>query len=193
MSDTEEEVGERDRTAEREARRSYVLAQVRQYPDPVLRMKTRQVVDFDDALATLVERLTRVMTAARGVGIAAPQIGVLQRVLVHQADEEAEPVALVNPQIVSRSDEVDVVEEGCLSLDAAAVTVDVERPLAITVEALTPSGESLHIEVEGLEARIIQHEVDHLDGVLIIDRTTPEQRRGALAELRPKPVLGRLA
>ena len=193
MSDTEEEVGERDRTAEREARRSYVLAQVRQYPDPVLRMKTREVVDFDDALATLVERLTRVMTAARGVGIAAPQIGVLQRVLVHQADEEAEPVALVNPQIVSRSDEVDVVEEGCLSLDAAAVTVDVERPLAITVEALTPSGESLHIEVEGLEARIIQHEVDHLDGVLIIDRTTPEQRRGALAELRPKPVLGRLA
>ena len=99
----------------------------------------------------------------------------------------------MNPQIVSRSDEVDVVEEGCLSLDAAAVTVDVERALAITVEALTPSGESLHIEVEGLEARIIQHEVDHLDGVLIIDRTTPEQRRGALAELRPKPVLGRLA
>ena len=193
MSDTEEEVSERDRAAEREARRSYVLAQVRQYPDPVLRMKTREVVDFDDALATLVERLTRVMTAARGVGIAAPQIGVLQRVLVHQAEEEAEPVALVNPRIVARSEEVDVVEEGCLSLDAAAVTVDVERPLAITVEALAPSGERLDIEAEGLEARIIQHEVDHLDGVLIIDRTTSEQRRGALAELRPKPVLGPLA
>ncbi len=195
MTETENdlsEITERDRAADREARRRFVLAQVRQYPDPVLRMKPRDVTEFDDALATLVERMTAVMTAARGVGLAAPQVGILQRVLVHHADEDVEPVALVNPRIIERSDETDVVEEGCLSLDAAGVTVDVERPLSITVEAVSPSGEEVRVEAEGLEARIIQHEIDHLDGVLIIDRTTPDQRRGALAQLRPRPVLGPL-
>jgi len=189
MAGTEEEVSERERAAEREIRRRYVLTQVRQYPDPVLRMKAREVTEFDDALATLVGRMTSVMTGARGVGLAAPQVGVLQRVLVHQADEGVEPVALVNPRVVTRSDEADVVEEGCLSLDAAGVTVEVERSTAIVVEARSPDGVELRLELEGLPARVVQHEVDHLDGVLIIDRSSPEDRRRALAELRPQPVL----
>lgn len=188
----EEQVTERERAAEREARRRYVLGQVRQYPDPILRLRTRDVTDFDEALATLVERMTGVMASAQGVGLAAPQIGILQRVLVHQAEEDSEPAALVNPVVVSRSEEVDVVDEGCLSLDAAGVTVAVERPVAVTLEARTPAGEPVRVEAEGLEARVIQHEVDHLDGIIIIDRTTPEERRRALAHLRPQPVLGPL-
>ena len=181
-----------DEVAERDARRRYVLLNVRQYPDPVLRMQTRDVVEFDAALKTLVERMILVMQGASGVGLAAPQVGVLQRVLVHQAEEDADPVALVNPRITTRSDETDVVEEGCLSLDAAGLTVDVERPTAITVEARTPDGDEIRIDVEGLPARVIQHEVDHLDGVLILDRTAADQRRSALAQLRPRPVLGPL-
>jgi peptide deformylase len=181
-----------DERAERDARRRYVLLNVRQYPDPVLRMQTREVEEFDAALKTLVERMILVMQGASGVGLAAPQVGVLQRVLVHQAVEDEEPVALVNPRIVTLSDETDVMEEGCLSLDAAGLTVDIERPTAITVEARTPDGDEVRLDAEGLAARVIQHEVDHLDGVLILDRTTPEQRRAALAQLRPRPVLGPL-
>jgi len=169
-----------------------VLLNVRQYPDPVLRMQTRDVAEFDAALKTLVERMILVMQGASGVGLAAPQVGVLQRVLVHKADEDADPVALVNPRIVTRSDETDVMEEGCLSLDAAGLTVDIERPTGITVEARTPDGDEIRIDAEGLAARVIQHEVDHLDGVLILDRTAADQRRSALAQLRPRPVLGRL-
>jgi peptide deformylase len=131
----------------------------------------------------------RVMQTGNGIGLAAPQVGVLQRVFVHQADEDADPVAIVNPRIVSASDETDVVEEGCLSLGAAGVTMDVERPLRITIEAMSATGEPLQLEAEGLVARCMQHEIDHLDGVLIIDRTTDEQRRAALAKLRPQPVL----
>jgi peptide deformylase len=190
MAETEQET--REDREEKEARRRFILLNVRQYPDPVLRMATRDVTEFDEALATLAERMVRVMQGAAGVGLAAPQIGVLQRVLVHQADEEGDPVVLVNPHVVARGEELDVMEEGCLSLDAAGVTVEVERSSAITVEARSPSGEELRIEAEGLAARVIQHEIDHLDGVLIFDRTTPDQRRGALGKLRPQPVLGPL-
>jgi len=191
--DTEELEEERvdDREA-REARRRFVLANVRQYPDPALRMRAREIAELDAALATLVERMIRVMQGASGVGLAAPQVGVLQRVLVHQADEEVGPVALVNARIVGSSEELETTEEGCLSLGAAGVNVDVERPLRVTVEALTPTGEELRFEAEGLEARVIQHEIDHLEGVLIFDRTTPDQRRAALAQLRPRPILGRV-
>jgi peptide deformylase len=99
-------------------------------------------------------------------------------------------VALVNPRVVTTGEETEISEEGCLSLGAATVVVEVERPTAITVEASSPEGEALRVEAEGLQARVIQHELDHLDGVLTIDRTTPEQRKEALAQLRPQPVLG---
>jgi peptide deformylase len=176
--------------AEREGRRRLALAQVRQYPDPVLRLRAREVTEFDEALGTLVERMGRLMGDARGVGLAAPQIGLSQRLLVYRIDEESPLVALVNPEIVEASDEKESGDEGCLSLGAATIVVPVERATKITVEAVDPAGESVRSEVEGLEARVIQHELDHLDGVLTIDRTTPEAKRDALAKLRPQPVLG---
>jgi peptide deformylase len=194
MAEVESQVeeGAEQKAADREARRRFVQANVRQYPDPVLRLQTNEVTEFDGALAALVERMIRVMQGAQGVGLAAPQVGVLQRVLVHQADEASEPAALVNPRIVASSEERETMEEGCLSLGAADVTVEVDRPARVSVEARSPAGDALKIEAEGLEARVIQHEVDHLDGILIIDRTTPEQRREALGKLRPQPVLGQL-
>ena len=176
--------------AEREGRRRLALAQVRQYPDPVLRLRAREVTEFDDALVSLVDRMGRLMSDARGVGLAAPQIGLTQRLLVYRIDEESPLVALVNPTIVETSEEVETGDEGCLSLGAATIVVPVERPVRITVEGVDPTGEPLRTEAEGLEARVIQHELDHLDGVLTIDRTTPEAKRDALAKLRPQPVLG---
>jgi peptide deformylase len=110
--------------------------------------------------------------------------------LVYQAGEEEPFMALVNPRVVETGGEQVADDEGCLSLGAATVIVEVERPTTIVVEATSPEGEELRVEAEGLEARVIQHELDHLDGVLIIDRTSPEQRREALAKLRPQPVLG---
>jgi peptide deformylase len=177
-----------EREAEREFRRRYVLANVRQYPDPVLRMKTNDVTAFGDALAALVERMMRVMQSAKEL-VRRAAVGVLQRVLVHHADEEADLARARQP--AHRRDLVG--ERGwrrAASLDAAGVVVEVERPLSVTVDARTPAGEELRFDAEGLEARVIQHEVDHLDGVLIIDRTTPEQRRAALGRLRPQPILG---
>jgi peptide deformylase len=178
--------------AERDARRRAALAQIRQYPDPALRMQALEVGAADEAVADLVERMTRLMQEARGVGLAAPQVGVLRRILVYQTADDDPVVALVNPRLTGSSEERESVDEGCLSLGAATVVVPVERPVAITVEATTPEGETVTVEAEGLEARVIQHELDHLDGVLILDRTTPEERRSALGQLRPQPILGPL-
>ena len=186
----EGEVRDERLDAEREARRRLALGQVRQYPDPVLRLKANEVEVFDVALESLVERMGRLMKEARGVGLAASQIGILQRVFVYQPDDEAPIVALVNPRVAVESDERETVDEGCLSLAAASVVVPVERPTRVTVEAVSPAGEPVTVEAEGLEARVIQHELDHLDGVLTIDRTTPEAKRRALAELRPEPFAG---
>src|SRR5262245_23135661 len=136
--------------------------------------------------------MTRLMQEARGVGLAAPQVGVLRRVLVYQTSDDEPIVALVNPRLTSSSEETETVDEGCLSLGAASVIVPVPRPLSVTIEALTPDGEQVTVEAEGLEARVIQHELDHLDGVLISDRTGPDERRQALADLRPQPMLGPL-
>ena len=190
MGEVEGQVRNEELDAEREARRRLALAQVRQYPDPVLRMKANEVEEIDDSVTGLVERMKGLMSEARGVGLAAPQLGILRRVLVYQAGEEEPFVALVNPRVVRSGEELVADDEGCLSLGAATVIVEVERPATVVVEGKSPEGEDLHIEAEGLEARVIQHELDHLDGVLIIDRTSPEQRREALAKLRPQPVLG---
>jgi peptide deformylase len=190
MSEVEGQIRSEELDAEHEARRRAALSLVRQYPDPVLRMKANEVDDFDESVTGLVERMTLLMDEARGVGLAAPQVGVLRRILVYRKAEEEPVVALVNPRVVSTGEEVEAADEGCLSLGAATVVVEVERPTALKIEASSPEGEPISIEAEGLEARVIQHELDHLDGVLIIDRTTPEQRRAALAQLRPQPVLG---
>ena len=175
---------------EREARRRAALAQVRQYPDSVLRMRANEVEELDESVEQLARRMGGLMEEAAGVGLAAPQIGILRRVFVYKVGEEAPLVAVVNPRVVETSDERVSDEEGCLSLAAATVVVEVERAAAVTVEGSSPTGEPVRIEAEGLEARVIQHELDHLDGVLTIDRTTPEQRRAALAQLRRHPAFG---
>jgi peptide deformylase len=190
MGEVEGQVRSEELDAEREARRRLALAQVRQYPDPVLRMQAREVEEIDESVAGLVERMRGLMSEARGVGLAATQLGILRRVFVYQAGEEEPFVALVNPRVVQSGEEKVADDEGCLSLGAATVIVEVERPSSVVVEGTSPEGEEVRIEAEGLEARVIQHELDHLDGILIIDRTSPEQRREALAKLRPQPVLG---
>ena len=170
-----------------EARRRLALAQIRQYPDPVLRLKAQEVEAFDADLLQLVERMTRLMQDAIGVGLAANQVGILRRVVVLQTDGDEEPRVLVNPQIRDRSDETAQDTEGCLSMQG--VVVPVERSLSLRVEARDAQGEPVELELEGLAARVAQHEVDHLDGVLIVDRTTPEGRREALAVLRQAAAL----
>ncbi|MBA2475093.1 MAG: peptide deformylase [Actinobacteria bacterium] len=170
-----------------EARRRTALAQIRQWGDPALRMPAREVEAFDEDLGRLVERMQRLMRDANGVGLAANQVGIVRRVLVFLPELEAEPVALVNPSLVERSDEVAEGDEGCLSLQG--VTVPVERSVAVTVEGQGADGAGVRLELEGLAARVVQHELDHLDGVLILDRTTPEARREALGALRPQPIL----
>jgi len=173
---------------EREARRRLALAQIRQYPDPVLRMRANEVESFDDDLRRLVERMTQLMQDARGVGLAGTQVGTLQRVFVFQPTEEDEPRALVNPVLVHAS-EVKLTEtEGCLSLQG--VTIPVERPAKVKLEAKDETGKDVQLELEEHAARVAQHELDHLDGILILDRTTAEARREALGILRPEPVLG---
>ena len=188
VADESGEVRNQKLDPEAEARRRLALAQVRQYPDPVLRMQARDVEDFDDDLASLVERMRHLLHDANGLGLAATQVGVLRRVFLFLPDPEEEAVALVNPKLVEPSDERLSDDEGCLSLQG--VVIPVERHERITVEATDQEGNDVRLELEGLPARIAQHELDHLDGVLIIDRTTDEARREALGTLRPQPVLG---
>ena len=175
-----------EREAEREARRQLALAQIRQYPDSVLRMKAPPVETFDDDLKRLATRLGELMKDANGVGLAATQVGVLRRVFVFARDE-GEVAVLVNPEIVRRGDEADVDEEGCLSIQG--VTMPVERVTSVRIEGRDASGEEVAYDLEGTPARIVQHELDHLDGTMILDRTTPEARREALAALRPRLVI----
>jgi peptide deformylase len=182
MADEAGQVKTEQLDPEREARRRIALAQIRQYPDPVLRMRAPEVEDFDGELSPLVERMASLMQDAAGVGLAANQVGVLRRVFVLQAAEDEEPRALANPSIVERSDETEVDDEGCLSMQG--VLVPVERALRVVIEAKDVDGEPVRLELEGLPARVAQHELDHLDGILVIDRTTPEGRREALGVLR---------
>jgi peptide deformylase len=174
---------------EAEARRRLALAQIRQYPDPVLRMRAREVEEFDGDTAQLAERLTHLLREASGLGLAATQIGVLRRAFAFLPDPEQDPVVLVNPTFTVTSEERESDTEGCLSLQG--VVIPVERHVSLTVEGQDPDGNDVRLELEGLPARIAQHELDHLDGVLILDRTTPEARREALATLRPQPILVR--
>lgn len=167
---------------EHELRKRVALSQIRQYGDPVLRMRAAEVTTFDDELEHVAERMIGLMHDADGVGLAATQIGVLRRFFVFHDDGEDR--VLVNPVIASSGEEIEIDEEGCLSL--GPVRVDVERPVAITIEARDAAGEMIELSLEGLAARVVQHELDHLDGTLIIDRTNPESRREALRQLRPR-------
>jgi len=172
--------------AEAEARRRLALAQIRQYPDSALRLVAKPVERFDDDLAALAERMVRLMRDAQGVGLAATQVGILRRLFVFEVDEE-EPRAVVNPQVVARDGDAESDDEGCLSLQG--VRVPVERPVRVTLQGVDVEGEPVEWSLEGLGARVVQHELDHLDGMLIIDRTDDESRKRALATLRPQPIL----
>jgi peptide deformylase len=188
----EEEAEKRD--PEREARRRLALAQIRQYPDPALRLRAGEVEVFDDELRRLAERMTQLMRDANGIGLAATQVGVLRRLFVcrlgkeDDEDEDEEVGVFANPVAAAASEERETDDEGCLSLQG--VLVPVERTVRLTLEAQDLSGKPVRIELEGIDARVVQHELDHLDGVLILDRTTDEARREALATLRPRPLLG---
>jgi|SRR5581483_331249 len=190
MSDADEhiegQVIDEELDPEREARRRLALAQIRQYPDAALKMQARVVEDFDDELRSLVQRMKLLMIDAHGIGLAATQVGVLRRVFVFQLDED-EVAAIVNPEILERSDETEVADEGCLSIQG--VTVPVERSLGIVIAGKDEEGADVRYELDDYVARCVQHETDHLDGVLMIDRTTDEARREALALLRPRIVL----
>jgi peptide deformylase len=172
--------------AETEARRRLALAQIRQYGDPALRLKAHEVADFDDDLRRLVDRMIALMHDAQGVGLAATQVGVLRRLFVYEPDEDGAR-AIVNPVVVDRADETASDEEGCLSLQG--VRVPVERSTRVVLEGKDPTGEDVRVELDEYGSRVVQHELDHLDGVLIIDRTDDEHRKEALSTLRPRIVL----
>jgi peptide deformylase len=172
--------------AEAEARRRFALGQIRQYGDPALRLVAHEVVEFDADLLRLVERMTTLMHEAQGVGLAATQVGVLRRLFVFEPDEDG-PRVVVNPVIVQRADEQEIDEEGCLSLQG--VRVPVERSVTVTLEGKDAEGNDVRWELDEYGSRVVQHELDHLDGVLIIDRTDDEHRKEALSTLRPRAVL----
>jgi peptide deformylase len=163
-------------------RREAALAHVVKFGDPVLNSKASPVTAFGPELRAEVERMVAIMRDGMGVGLAATQLGVLRRLLVFQAGPDGEPTALVNPQIEWLSEDAVLAEEGCLSLPR--VSMDVERSLHARVSGFDAEGEAITIEASGLEARVLQHEIDHLDGVLILDRTERAQRKGALRALR---------
>jgi len=167
---------------ETRARRDAALRLVRKYGDPVLKSRALPVEHFDDALREEIRRMGDLMNDALGIGLAATQLGVMHRVLVYRVDPDAPVAAVVNPVLEWSSRDEEALEEGCLSLPN--VLVDVDRPIHVRVRALDETGEEILIEASGLEARVLQHEMDHLDGVLILDRTSRDQRKQAMRTLR---------
>jgi peptide deformylase len=167
---------------ETRARRDAAMRQVRKLGDPVLRATAVPVERFDAALEEEAERMGELMHDALGVGLAATQLGVLHRLLVYRAYSEDPLTVLVNPELRWRSDELESAEEGCLSLPG--VHVEVERPASIRVAAQDIHGNRFEVEAEGLEARVIQHEMDHLDGILVLDRIPRAARKEAMRAMR---------
>jgi peptide deformylase len=177
-----EEVEEAPLDPEVEARRIAAMSLIRRLGDPVLKSRATPVDRFDDSLQRQVKRMAAIMNDAIGVGLAAPQLGISQRLLVYRVGPDAPVTVLANPELEWASDDGELGEEGCLSIPG--ITVDVDRPVHVRVRALDEDGEERLVEASGLEARVIQHEMDHLDGVLILERTSRDERKRALRELR---------
>ena len=171
--------------AERLVRKEVALAQIRQYGDPVLRMRAGEVAEFDEEMARITARMLEVMHDADGVGLAATQIGILRRFFVCTLDGEDR--VLVNPVLTPEGADTEVEDEGCLSL--GPVRVPIERASRVRLEGRDAAGEPVSLTLEGMDARVVQHELDHLDGVLLLDRTDGESRREAIAQIRPRLVL----
>ncbi|MEA2363677.1 MAG: peptide deformylase [Thermoleophilaceae bacterium] len=165
-----------------EARRAAAMSFIRRLGDPVLKSRATPVDRFDDSLRRQVSRMAGIMNDAIGVGLAAPQLGISQRLVVYRIGPDAPVIVLANPELEWASGDVELGEEGCLSIPG--IIVDVDRPVHVRVRALDEEGEERLVEASGLEARVIQHELDHLDGVLILERTDREERKRALRELR---------
>ena len=173
------------------ARRAAAMSFIRKWGDPVLKSRATPVDRFDDTLVQQVQRMAGIMRDAIGVGLAAPQLGISQRLLVYRIGSDAPLIALVNPELEWQSDDAETFEEGCLSIPSVAV--DVERPVHVRVRAKDERGEDCVVEASGLEARVIQHEMDHLDGVLMLDRASREDRKEALRALREQEQADRAA
>ena len=167
---------------EARARREAALKHVRKYGDPVLRSRALEIERFDGPLIDEVRRMGELMHDAYGIGLAATQVGVMHRLLVYRTELEGAVAALANPVLEWSSKETESAEEGCLSLPGVAVEVD--RPIHVRVRAQDERGQPITVEASGLEARVIQHEMDHLDGVLILDRMSRDQRKQAMRALR---------
>jgi peptide deformylase len=182
----EQQPNEPEISLDERRRRDAALAVVRKLGDPVLKTRALPVAHFDDELRRQVDWMRDLMDGALGIGLAATQVGVVQRVLVYRIEPDSPIVAVINPEIEWRGKELEIAEEGCLSIPG--VHVDVERPVHVRIGAVDETGAPFTIEAAGLEARCLQHEIDHLDGVLMLDRTTREQRREAMRtwrELQP--------
>jgi peptide deformylase len=162
-----------------------VAHEVRTFGDPVLKSRASQIKEFDKPLSRLAEDMFKIMRENEGVGLAANQIGRLKRIFVVSLEDEE--YAIANPVIEEQSEDLEKGVEGCLSIPE--IRVEVERPRAVTVAGRNPSGEPVRIEAEGLLARIFQHEIDHLDGVLILDRTDHESRKNAMREMRERTLV----
>jgi peptide deformylase len=173
------------------ARRSAAMSFIRKWGDPVLKSRATPVDRFDETLLQQVQRMAGIMRDAIGVGLAAPQLGISQRVLVYRIGSDAPLIALVNPEVEWHGEDLETLEEGCLSIPSVAV--DVERPIHVRVRAKDEHGEDRLVEASGLEARVIQHEMDHLDGVLMLDRASREDRKEALRALREQEQADRAA
>ncbi len=173
------------------ARRAAAMSFIRKWGDPVLKSRATPVDRFDDTLRQQVQRMAGIMRDAIGVGLAAPQLGISQRLLVYRIGSDAPLITLVNPELEWRGEDVETFEEGCLSIPSVAV--DVERPVHVRVRARDEHGDERLVEASGLEARVIQHEMDHLDGVLMLDRASREDRKEALRALREQEQADRAA
>jgi peptide deformylase len=182
LEDEVEQIEEEPESAEERARRDAALARIRKLGDPVLRTRALDVSEFDSRLREEVDWMRGVMDDAMGIGLAATQVGTLARVLVYRVEPESPTAAVINPRIEWRSAETETMEEGCLSIPG--IRVDVERNLHVRVGALDEYGDPLTIEASGLEARVLQHEIDHLDGVLMLDRTDRASKREAMKAWR---------
>lgn len=154
-----------------------MVDKIRIYGDPVLRKTAKPVTEFIDELKLLINSMKKVMYENKGVGLAAPQMGHSVRLaLIDTSDGEEEPYILINPDIFFFSDEKEGYDEGCLSIPG--ITLNVKRPSKISVHAIDKNGHEYTLKnIDGLLARAIQHEIDHLDGILFVDRISPVQRR----------------
>ncbi len=142
--------------------------------EDVLRQQAQKVTEFDSSLTMLIDAMFETMEEANGIGLAAPQVGILKRFFVVDTRNSGEKLAFINPEIVEMSHEIGSYEEGCLSIPGMYFNID--RPLEVTIQAQDVKGKSFTLKATGLLARVIQHEYDHLQGTLFIDRMEEEDR-----------------